>query len=288
MFASVLDPRQVRDLRLHVQLLLDVIGAAAGAQARHRAPGIVQIPEGDGLRGAALLAGGADGAVAERPRLAVGLRPPLLDALHAHRALLHDAAAAHHDVGVQHHALHRIAVRIVEPVDPPHLRGTVVRAVPRPDAPVVALLVQPLARVDGGQHRADRLAGRVLAVLAHHGLVHDLGILGRAGVVALDAQPVHHPPAATLELAHHRDVVLGVARHHTGGASGALRQIDGQAPAVPRIRVLGPPADPGGVARVGMAGPRLSFASGALAPVAVRLTAAPAKRGPAASAVASG
>ena len=62
--------------------------------------------------------------------------------------------------------------RVVEPVEAAHLVRAVVGAVARADAAVVDLLVEALGAVHRGQHRADGLAGRVLAVLAHHRLVH--------------------------------------------------------------------------------------------------------------------
>ena len=135
----------------------------------------------------------------------------------AQRALLHDAAAAHDHVGVQDHALERPAPVVVEPVEAARLGRAVVGAVTGADAAVVDLLVQPLAGVHRRHHGADRLAGGVLAVLAHHRLVQHLGRVGLAAVVAIDAQPVHLAAPARLGLADHRDVVLGVARDHAGG-----------------------------------------------------------------------
>ena len=60
----------------------------------------------------------------------------------------------------------------VVPVEPADLVWAVVRAVARADAAVVDLLVDALGAGRRRQHGADRLARRVLAVLAHHRLVH--------------------------------------------------------------------------------------------------------------------
>ena len=100
--------------------------------------------------------------------------PGPIDALHAVRALLHDAARAHRDVGIlrQLEDVGRV-LREVEEVEPPHLVRAVVRAVAGADAAVVHHHVQALAVVHGRRHRADLLARRVLALLAGHGLEDD-------------------------------------------------------------------------------------------------------------------
>ena len=69
-----------------------------------------------------------------------------------------------------------VPVLVQEEVEAPHLVGAVVRAVPRAHAAVVDHVVQALVAVHGGRHRADHLAGGVLAVHAEHRLV-----VGRRG-----------------------------------------------------------------------------------------------------------
>ena len=229
------------------------VAAAARGQPRHTARGVVQIAHRDRPRRTALLARGLRVAVAHRASLGLRLRLALLDALDAHRALLHHAAAAHHDVGVEHQVGGRILVRVVEPVEPPRLERAVVGAVARADAAVVDLLAEALARVHRRQHRAHRLAGRVLAVLAHHRLVHDARRVGRAGVVAVDADPVHLAAPAHLVGADRGHVVLGLARDDAGGAARARVEIDRHRPAVTGVavdrphRVLGLGGRPGRV-----------------------------------------
>ena len=56
---------------------------------------------------------------------------------------------------------------VVEEVEAADLVRAVVAAVAGADAAVVDHLVQALVAVDGGVHRADVLARRVLAVHAH-------------------------------------------------------------------------------------------------------------------------
>src|SRR5690606_21474761 len=115
------------------------------------------------------------------------------DALHAVRAFLHHAALPHGDLGISLHARGRLVARVLEVVEAADLVGTVVRAEPRPDAAVVDHLVQAVGAVNGGVHRTHVLAGRHLAVLAEHRLMHDARALVLAEEVGVDAQPVHFP-----------------------------------------------------------------------------------------------
>src|SRR5205814_6046473 len=86
---------------------------------------------------------------------------------------------------------------------------------------------------------AHLLAGRVLAVLAEHGLE----VRARRGQVsfevAVDADPLHVATDPHLLLAHHRDVVLRIAADHAGVAAGAGAHVDRHAPGVFRIRPVG-------------------------------------------------
>src|SRR5207244_352189 len=110
---------------------------------------------------------------------------------------------------------------VVVPVEPPDLVRAVVRAVPRPDAAVVDLLVEALGAGRGGEHGAHGLARRVAAVLAHHRLMQGFGILLGAAVIPIDPDPVHDALALDLILADHRHVVLGLAGDHARRAPGA-------------------------------------------------------------------
>ena len=94
-----------------------------------------------------------------------------VDALHAVRALFHDAAAAHGDVGIASELqAGRVPVLIEQEVEAANFVRAVVRAVPRADTAVVDHVVQPFVAVHGGADRADDLARRVLALHARHGL----------------------------------------------------------------------------------------------------------------------
>src|SRR3954463_5779016 len=99
----------------------------------------------------------------------------LTDALHAERALLHDALAAHGHVGIElpvqrlrERVLLAIRLAVSEPVEVADLVWAVVRAVARADAAVVDLDVQAVRRVIRRVHRADRLTRRVAAMLTEH------------------------------------------------------------------------------------------------------------------------
>src|SRR3954469_4392758 len=80
---AVLDPGHVVHLRLHVDLFQDGVGTSVGALAAERALRVVRVAEGDRLRRAALLAGGQDVPVAERPAFPSRQGARLLDPLHA-------------------------------------------------------------------------------------------------------------------------------------------------------------------------------------------------------------
>src|SRR5262245_7392957 len=245
-----------RDLRVRVPDLAEVRGARPRVDlgqervvrrprlpAADRALRVVDVAEDDGLGRADLLAGGLDLPFLDRPVLVLGVDAGAVDALDAVRALLHDPAAAHGDVGVARHleGLGR-PVLIEEKVEAPDLVGAVVRAVAGAHAPVVDHVVEPLVAVDGGGHGAHDLAGGVLALHAGHGLAQDLDRLrafGLAGVVAVDADPLHDPAARDLVLAHDRDVVLGLAGHDAGVAADAGREVDRHPPGVALVLVAG-------------------------------------------------
>src|SRR5207237_8080417 len=110
--------------------------------------GIVAAPEDVRLRRAVLTARGLDLAVPDRLAERLGSLFSFANALDAEGALLHDPAAAHGHVGIEHQAKRLLAdVRIFEPVEAPDLVGTVVGAVAGPDAAVVNLQIEALAVV---------------------------------------------------------------------------------------------------------------------------------------------
>ena len=71
------------------------------------------------------------------------------------------------------------AAVVVEEIEPAHLVGAVVRAIAGADAAIVGHHVETFLAVRGGAHRADRLAGGVLALHAQHRLMHGHGIVRR-------------------------------------------------------------------------------------------------------------
>ena len=91
---------------------------------------------------------------------------------------------------------------VIEKIEPANFERAIVCAITRADATVVSHDVEAVLAVNGCVDRTNRFARRVLAVLAHHRLMHDLGIFRKfavvfiewfcAGVIAIDPQPVHH------------------------------------------------------------------------------------------------
>src|SRR5690606_31117677 len=130
-----------------------------------------------------------------------------------------------------------------EPVETAHLVGAVIRAIPCSETTVVSLLVQPVGRVHGCQHRTNRFARRVIAMLTKHGLMHDFNIFGILlvdGIVPVNPDPVHFPPASDLVLSYYGHVVFHAAAHHTGAASGAGVQVNGHSPVMAGFGMLIP------------------------------------------------
>src|SRR5262249_37056206 len=221
--------------RPRIQLRLHAVPGRLFPQRSHAAARVIHISDHDRLGGAGLRAGGGHLAVADALVGAALLRLDLrgVDALHAVGALLHHAARADRDVGIAHR-LERggVVVAVVIKVKAPHFVWAVVRTVPRAHAAVVGHVVEALGAVRGGLDGADRLARRLLALHARHGLVDDLRIRRLAAVVAIDAQPVHLALAVHLVLAHDGDVVLRLAGDYAAVAAGAHCSIDHHSPGV--------------------------------------------------------
>src|SRR4029079_3037336 len=230
---GVTDARQVDGARARADLVQQVVAARIRVQLRHLRVRVVQRAEDDGAGRAALLASGEQLAVLDRASLDARGDALALDALHAVRALLHDAARADGDVRVHAQlARGRVVLDVVEEVEPPHLVRAVVAAVAGADAAVVDHLVDALVAVDGGVHRADVLARRGLAVLAGQRLDHQLGIGELALGVSSDAYPLHLATLAHVLLADGRDVVFRLAADDAGAAARALVHVDRHRPLV--------------------------------------------------------
>ena len=77
-------------------------------------------------------------------------------------------------------------------------------------------------------------------MLAEHRLRHRLRVFVRAGVIAVNANPVHFAALADHFLADDRDVVFALTGDHAGGAADAPVQINGHAPLVQAVSWLHP------------------------------------------------
>ncbi len=201
------------------------------------------------MRRAGLLASRDDSAIANRRVLFFRFDARIVDALHAIRALFHDAAAAHGYFRIaQQLELRRFPILEAQEIESAHFVRAIVRTIPRPDAPVIGHIVQPFGAVRRGAHGADLLAGRVLALLARHRLEERFGIIQRGivtrgivgfrfgFVVAVDADPVHLPAARHLILPDHRNIVFRLARDDASVAAVAAIQVDGHGPLVAGVR----------------------------------------------------
>src|SRR5438309_1994380 len=201
---------------------------------------VIDVAKRDGARRAGLLAGGLQLAsvlaLIDLAIFALSINAALVDALYAVGAFLHDAAAAHADIGIPHHlVLLGIPVLEQQEVEAAHLVRTVVRAITRPHAPVVDHVVQAFGAVQGCAHGAHQLAGRVLALHAWDGLEVSFGMVAIALVVSVDAQPVHVAPLHNLFLADDGDVVLRLAGDHAIVAAGAGSGAAGARAAVAKV-----------------------------------------------------
>src|SRR5215471_12350857 len=135
------------------------------------------VAEDDRLGRAGRLAGGSYLAVPHVAALFFGLDLGVHDALDAERAFLHHAARSDGDFRIaRHFQTRRVPIAVQQIIEAAHFPGAVVRTVAGADAAVVHLYVQTLGVVDRGVHRANDLAGRVLAMLAHHRLEIDLRV----------------------------------------------------------------------------------------------------------------
>src|SRR5581483_3696768 len=150
----------------------------------------------------------------------LGIDLGFVDSLHAIGTLLHDAAAAHADVGIAHQ-LQAGRLKILEQVEieSPHLVRAIVRAVAGAHAAVVDHIIQAFGAVRGSLHRTYQLAGSVFALHTGHRLVVENRIVEVAGVIRVHANPVHVAAAADLVFADHRNVVLRLARDHARAAT---------------------------------------------------------------------
>src|SRR6266705_1526999 len=184
-------------------------------------------------------------AVADREVLFFRFDACGIDALHAVGTLFHDPAAAHGDFGIaQELELRRLPILEAQEVEAAHFVRAVVRAVAHPDTAVVDHVVQAFGAVHRGAHRANLLAGSVLALLTRNGLKECLRIVERfvvAGgivrpgcrlVITVDANPVHFAAAHHLLLSYHGDIVFRLACDYARVAAITAIEIDDHGPLV--------------------------------------------------------
>src|SRR6185369_16187284 len=217
--------------RVRSQVLQQLEAARAAGKACHPAAGVGQVAEYQRLGRTGLGAGRLHLAVAHLPSFALGLLLGAADALDAEAALLHHPPAAHGDVR-RELVVQRLGPLVGVEVEYPHGIGAVVAAVAGADAAVVDLAVQAVRIVVAGIDRADRLAGGIVAVLAHDRQEAHPHVRVLPHPEALDAQPVHVAPLGDLLLVADPHVVLGLAGHHAGTAAGAAVQVDHHPPFV--------------------------------------------------------
>ena len=197
--------------------------------------GVGQIAEADRPRRTGRLAGGDDLAVVDRAVVLFGGAARAADALDAIGALLHDAAPAHRDVGIEHGfddvgavAGIFLAVGITEEIEATHFVGAIRLAEPRADAAIVDLDVQSLAVMHRGRDRAHRLARRMLAM--HAG--HRREAWPAVDDIIVDAQPMHVAADRDLVRPDDRHIIFRLAGDDAGVAADAGRRIDHHRPFV--------------------------------------------------------
>ena len=98
-------------------------------------------------------------------------------------------------------------MRILEPVEASDFVGTVICTVTRSHTAIVNLFVESFTAMDSRQHRTDGFAGGIVTVLSHHRLVVDVHLRAFAGIVTIDAYPVHFALATNLVVPNNWHVV---------------------------------------------------------------------------------
>src|SRR5438552_2939758 len=108
----------------------------------------------------------------------------------------------------------------------------VVAAIASAHAAVVGLDVEAFRAVLNGIDRADRLARRILAMLAEDGQVASLHVGKLTFPVALYSDPLHGPVPNEVTLFVQRDIVLSLTSHHASLTPGAAVGVNHHAPLV--------------------------------------------------------
>src|SRR5215217_4139281 len=121
---------------------------------------------------------------------------------------------------------------VFQEIEAPDLIRTIIGAPAGADAAVINLDVEPVFVVDRGFDRTNRLAGRMLTLHAWHWLEEGFGIIHRAFVVMIHAQPMHLAAHLHLFFTHYGDIVLRLARDGAGVAPDAGVQVDRHGPLI--------------------------------------------------------
>src|SRR5262245_38795869 len=128
--------------------------------------------------------------------------------------------------------MERLVPDRVEEVEEPHIVRARIRAIPRADAAVVDLCIQPLVRMVAGVGRTHRLARGGVTLLTQHGPELQPRVRKLALPIAFHANPVHGPADRSLGRTNGRDVVLGPTCRHARFASRAAIEVDRHSPSV--------------------------------------------------------
>ena len=194
---------------------------------------IVDIAEDNRLGRTGLLASGHDLAVAHLAIFFFRADLRLIDALHAVGAFFHNAAGAHRDVRImQELGALRFKVAVQEEIEATNFIGTVIRTVAGANAAIVGHVIEPFVAMGCRMNGTNQLARSIFALHARHRLMIHLGIVQRAFVVTIDANPMHLPTAQDFLLTYHRAVIFGDASDDAGIAADARVDIDSHAPGV--------------------------------------------------------
>src|SRR6185436_2593240 len=159
-----------------------------------------------------------------------------IDALHTIGAFFHDTATADTDVGIALH-LNRRGIPILEEVEveTSDFVWAIIRAIPCTHTTVVHHVIQPFFTMNCRTDWADRFTRGIFTLHTRHRLVDSFWIVKLAGVVAVNANPVHLASDPDLLLADHWNVVLGLAGNGAGIATDAGTEIYSHSPGAPII-----------------------------------------------------
>src|SRR5207237_5025262 len=152
--------------------------------------------------------------------LQLGSDPCPINPLQTISAFFHDTSRTHSHIRILHQLFGSGESTVeFEKIEAPDLVRAIVRAVTRPDAPVINLQIQSFIIMHRRANRANELARRVLAVHTSNWLMIEFRFVRRAGVITIDSDPVHFTTDRYLMLADDGTVVFSLACDHAGVAA---------------------------------------------------------------------